>query len=229
MTQYLYIVFFLFTCVTTLAQNAKDERGHHTMMLTGGLSAYGSEPSYNIGIGYSWFPLKYVGASIGVEIQKYMDSKNGFILEDGNKKYEITKDQLEISHFSLTPAVSLRSPILWFKNRNSGITFQCDPGLMLTFPNQHLNVAEHRPEDSMTGTTHLKSFTNHGGKCVFWRIRNLLSFTDGNGQISLGYSLSNFDPFSCHRNMTVGSRKIFQNSPKHNFSHTFFIAFGYNF
>lgn len=68
MTQYLYIVFSLFTCATTLAQNAKDERGHHTMMLTGGLSAYSSEPSYNIEIGYSWFPLKYVGANLLAEL-----------------------------------------------------------------------------------------------------------------------------------------------------------------
>lgn len=184
----------------------------------------GYDVTFSHELDYQWYPLKYMGIGIGVEYdkndvvdQQSRDEKNGW-------GYSYDKDA--VVRLNFLPMLSFRTPSVWFSyDRSWGIMLRCDPMIMLSVPtNDHMWIT---PEP-FPGTDNYREgnvkVSNHGGKWLSWRVRSALSFYNEFGMISIGYSFSNYNLYSCRNNMVYRGKKIFNRGQDD--TSTLFISIG---
>lgn len=218
-----FCLLFLFSSIASFASNDTSERdtgGHspHYLDFTAGLLAYGSDPGYSLELSYAFFPVKYVGASLGLEFTRMLGSDGTYI----DLLHDINEDDAKVMHFNLNPSVCFRSPILWFKGHESGLQLQVSPGAQFTMPKRSVVIDEHNGSGIVMRDYEIKC---DNSRYVFWRVKSSVSWTDGQSHISLGYSMSNYDVYVFRRNLSFNGKKIFSDG-RHKFLHTFFVSVG---
>lgn len=74
-----------------------------------------------------------------------------------------------------------------------------------------------------------KTAKNHGGKSSFWRVKSSISLGFDDAILSVGYTISNQDPYSGRRNVLFDWCSVSQGIGNSRFSHELFVSAGYSF
>lgn len=196
--------------------------------ISAGLSAYGSDSGYNIEAFYTWFPLRYVGMGCGVELFKGItDNDVGTMFDVDGRHYTIEEGDADVRRIALTPHLSVRTPMIWFRGHKRGLFVESSPGLVLSWPNNNTVTAWYL-ENQHDKVEHSLRCHNTGGRAVYWRVRNALTYKEGHAQLSLGYTISNFGMFDNRRTININGRRLYDDAQKR-FTHTVFVSAAYTF
>lgn len=74
-----------------------------------------------------------------------------------------------------------------------------------------------------------RSVRNKGGDVVFWRVKSALSLGIDQLAFSLGYTISNQDPYSGRRNVCFDGHKISPSRGTYKFLHECSVSLSYSF
>lgn len=216
------------------AQEENDDFRNNRNLIecVGALYFYGSDPAYSYGFSYYWYPCYYVGLGSGFFFQQwgeivgevlpisFRDKQNReFNFDDDN---HITKGGLYIGPSFRTPSFRIG------KDRDVRLFFQCNPSLLLSIPNDKYVYSHTFSKDRELYRESIR-LKNKDGKCCFWQLRTTASVAIDNVILSLGYGLSNFEPFSGSRNVIWENRNISKPNSNYAVTHELLISAAYSF
>lgn len=121
-----------------------------------------------------------------------------------------------------TPSVSLG------REKDYQLFLQCEPALILTLPNEAFSYA-HYTEEGGKIKGEFRSVRNKGGDVAFWRVKSALSLGIDQLAFSLGYTISNQDPYSGRRNVCFDGHKISPSRSTYKFLHECSVSLSYSF
>lgn len=227
------IVFVSLTFMSAYAQpEEKDFRSNkHVMVLSGAFSTYGSDPAFGWELSYYRYLLPYVGVTGGIAYQNWGDNidEPSFTATDRRGFLFTLEDKGKLERLHCIVGLSLRTPSIKIsKAEDYSLFLQCDPAMLFTLPNEKFSYSRTYKEDNMA-LKEWKTAKNHEGKCYFWRVKSSISLGIDNVILSIGYIISNQDPFSGRRNVMFDGRKVSNGISKHHFTHEFYLSAGYSF
>ena len=197
-------------------------------------SLYSCELSsaYGCGLSYYWYPCYYVGLGSGLFFQEWGEIASKIlphtIRDKQNREFNIDDDN-HIIKGGLFIGPSFRTPSFRVgKDEDVRLLFQCNPSLLFSIPNNSYVYSHTFLKD---GTLFKESIRlkNREGKWYFWQIRTTVSLAIDKLIFSLGYGLSNFEPFSGSRNVRWENTNISKTNSDHVVTHEFFISAAYSF
>lgn len=220
----------LFSILLIILTTVTQAREKNEATFYAGLSAYGSEPTYNLELSYSYFFLPNIGVTGGIEYIDNYDRYGGFSTEINGRKCEIKDEDARIQKFSFNFLASFKTPIVWLNRKHeSGLIYHCDPGICISIPwNDRVSLWEiDQQHPFLEEVTH--TVNNHNGQVMSWKVRNRISYRIPDAEVSIGYTISNFDLFGGRRNMKINNRPLWHDLPSHKFTHTVFVSVSYIF
>ncbi len=197
--------------------------------VTGGLCD-SNEDSYMVEISAAYYPLTYVGVSLGIE---WNDNHGNRSLIEKYEDYEYDPDR--VIKINLNPSLAFRTPTLWLNKRHSsGLMLHCDPGFCLSVLPVNDRVTFDEVKDSH-GVGHPASFwdienavtrsvRNHGGKWCFWRMKSSLTFRSDDVFLSLGWITSNYNMEYCRNNIRYTNGKRYNGIDRFKHTNTVFVS-----
>lgn len=186
----------------------------------------GDDVSVAFELDYQYYPLKYFGFGVGLE----MDDNHGdepLIGGSDDTEYDVDR----IMKVNLHPMLSFRTPTVWFSHDSSwGMMIRCDPGLVLSWPaNDEISVTDNiSPDEFGRPIAHRSTIKNHDGKWFFWRVRTGLSFYNEFGMITIGWSISNYNINYCRNHMEYKGEQLYGHD-SFTKTNSLFIALSYCF
>lgn len=230
------IAFIFCLCLSVIHLFAGEREGDfktnkNVLSLSGSLFAYGSEPALGLEVSYIRYIGKYIGVMTGLAFQNWIDNdyKPNTEVSDGKgQKYTLYDDgKLLRGNWLIgpnfrTPSVSLG------RERDYQLFLQCEPALILTLPNEAFSYA-HYTEEGGKIKGEFRSVRNKGGDVVFWRVKSALSLGIDQLAFSLGYTISNQDPYSSRRNVCFDGHKISPSRGTYKFLHECSVSLSYSF
>ena len=156
--------------------------------------------SFEFGIKY--FPVKFVGIGVGVGIGGDIGELQSTTFEVGDMRV-IADDGLGVVWFDT--GLQLQSPTLW-RNGDGDVklSLKADAGIRLPVPKNDKISYYIVPKAAGTwesGPTQYER--NHGGESCFLYFKPAVVLDVNRCQVWLGYLLSNMDPYSGVRNVTI--------------------------
>lgn len=202
-----------------------------TAGITGGLCD-SNEDSYMVELSAAYYPLTYVGVSLGIE---WNDNHGDKPLIEKYEDYEY--DPKRIIQINLNPSLAFRTPTLWLnKRRSSGLMLHCDPGLAMSLlRNGSVTFDEAKDvhgvghpatfEDVANGNVVSRTVRNHGGKWLFWRVKSAITLRSGDAFLSLGWVASNYNIEYCRNNIRYTNGRRYNGIDKYTHTGTVFASF----
>ena len=95
-------------------------------------------------------------------------------------------------------------------------------------PNEAFSYA-HYTEEGGKIKGEFRSVRNKGGDVAFWRVKSALSLGIDQLAFSLGYTISNQDPYSGRRNVCFDGHKISPSRGTYKFLHECSVSLSYSF
>lgn len=216
-------------CMATKAQDFRKNK--NVVSLSGVLSTYGSDPAFGGELTYYRFLFPYVGVMGGMAYQNWGDNtdKPSFNATDRRGLHFRLEDEGKLERLHCIVGLSLRTPPLKIsKEEESFLFFQFDPAMVFTIPNEKFSYSRIYQEGNMA-MKEWKTAKNHGGKSSFWRVKSSISLDIDNAILSVGYTISNQDPYSGRRNVLFDGCSVSHGISNNRFSHEFFVSAGYSF
>ena len=191
-----------------------------------GISA-GDDASLSYEASFSWFPLRYAGLGMAIELD---DNKGNQPLFASSKYDDYTYDHTRVMRLNLQASMAFRAPLIRFRKMDGMLMLQCNPGLVISVPKNDSEWLfppySHDANGRSTGQEmHLK---NRDGQILAWRVRTALTLYGDKCGVSLGWSISNYNIQSCRNNMYYGSERITGYDHLSN-TNTLFVALSYCF
>ena len=156
--------------------------------------------SFEFGIKY--YPIKFVGVGVGVGIGGDIGELQSTTFEVGDMQV-IADDGLGVTWFGA--GLQLQSPILW-RNGDGDVklSLKADAGIRLPFPKNDKISYYVVPKAAGTWESGPMQFErSHGGASCFLCFKPAVALDINRCQVWLGYLLSNMDPYSGVRNVTI--------------------------
>ena len=202
--------------------------------VTGGLRS-DNEDYYMVEISAAYYPLKYVGVSLGLE---WDDNRGGKPLMEslGDANGYEAYDPNRVTMINVNPGLALRTPTLWMNKRHSwGLMLHCVPGLCIsTLPNDWVCFYEVRDKngvghpaaqaDNRYANVIERKVRNHGGKWCFWRVKSSLTLRSGDVFLSLGWIASDYNIEYCRNNIYYTNGRRYNGIDKYKHSGTLFAS-----
>lgn len=214
------LLILLFQAQAQAKEKDEDFRDNHNVAgFFASLNAYGSDPGYSLGLSYAYYPIQYMGIGATMSYQRWDvgDIVNHEVQTKGDI-YTLDDDDDKVEKLILTVAPCLRTPSLRVgKREDMRLFLQAEPGIMLNvLPNDNLTYVCQRVEGQPgKWVQRLLYAKNHGGQQLSWLFRPSLNLGIDSGIISLGCTLSGFDPYSSRRNVTAGNVKVSDGGREH--------------
>lgn len=171
-------------------------------------AAASSYSTFSIEFGYRYGFNNYVGlrSSLRLETEgweamtpfgEFSSASSPFTHWDTSKDERLNKIYLGVSlPISSPPVMTLREMKFWI---------QLDPGVYFTVPYSSLNV---RLRKAGSDNFEQRKFSSHGGQWIAWYGKTSVMFSISNLSFGIGYGISNLDPFSSRRRITVNGNPI---------------------
>ncbi|MDR0836294.1 MAG: hypothetical protein LBN11_06945 [Tannerella sp.] len=139
----------------------------------------------------------------------------------------ISTDNWRVRKLLIRPAMKIRFPILK-EAQKPVLWFNMEPGLLFVpFPNETLTVTYSHSDLFSPGR--YKKIHNHKGDILYGQINNSISLDLDIFQLSLGYSISNYDLYGGRRNIVVDGASINSLIPKRHLTHSIFVSISSDF
>lgn len=214
----------------TAMKSRPVELSENMVTLQAGIST-GDDASLAYELGYTWYPLRYAGLSLGLELDDNKGEKGLFSSDEYDR---FTYDHTRVVRLNLHPALAFRLPLVQWRQKRRMLTVQCNPGLVVSVPKNDSKritspIFSEEAYDSngkyIYKQMHLK---NRDGKWLAWRVRSALTLCGDEWAISLGWSISNYNILSCRNNMYYKGKRVsgYDRLEKTN---TLFVAASYCF
>ena len=189
----------MFACVAANAQ-AVDEPMRHWQ----GYIETSFQNTMNLGfeVGIKYYPIRYVGIGAGVGIGGDIGELGTITFEAGDMMV-IADDGDGVVWFST--GLHLQSPALWRSSDGDGqLSLKADAGIRLPVPKNDKISYYVVPKAAGTWESGPMQYErNHGGASCFLCFKPALALDINRCQVWLGYLLSNMDPYSGVRNVTI--------------------------
>lgn len=177
----------------------------------------------------SWHFHKYLGVSAGLEFTSQYNQPsrstniNGYpaALIDNCKDigWMIFKPSLIVK----TPAINLNT------DGDCQLWFQAEPGISLACPFKNSVTYKIYEFNGAVGTVvDYMKFPNKDLRCFYWNARISANLALNRFVIGLGYGISDFDYYSCRRNIRLQNGGKFH-VPKKQISQNIVLSIGYRF
>ena len=153
-------------------------------------------------VGLKYFPIRYIGIGAGVGIGGDIGEMGTITFDAGDMKV-IADDGSGAAWFST--GLQLQSPALWRdSDGNSQLSLKADVGIRLPVPKNDKISYYVVPKAAGTWESGPMQFErNHGGASCFLYFKPAVALDINRCQVWLGYLLSNMDPYSGVRNVTI--------------------------
>lgn len=188
---------------------------------------YANEQAWIIEPEMLWHFHNLSGISFGIELTRQYNQPNRQAIIDGHEA-ELTNNERNIGWIVFKPAIILRTPDLWLNTCDDmHLWLQTSAGISLACPFSNSLTYEIREFNGNMGTTiAYREFKNNGLNWFYWNSRFNINFSFDRFILGVGYGISNFDYYSCRRNVILGNNIKFY-VPRRELSHSIFISFGY--
>lgn len=200
--------------------------------LTIALYANGSTPGYRIDLNYARWMNQNLGitASIGYAryfLEDYLPSAQ--VNDRTGRVFNRDDDKLmPAPYVAVGPA--LRIPVLHLgKERDWILGWECRPSFTLTIPNQQFYYSHIEPGNDLTGTVTSIRARNSSGQWNYLQLVNRIYVENTGVILSLGYGISNEQPFSHIRNIRFEGQNVSAATPGRKPTHTVTLSIGYAF
>lgn len=155
--------------------------------------------------------------------------KPNFNATDRRGRHFTLEDEGKLERLHCIVGLSLRTPPLKTSKKEEYFLFsQFDPAMVFTIPNEKFSYSRIYQEGNMA-MKEWKTAKNHGGKSSFWRVKSSISLGFDDAILSVGYTISNQDPYSGRRNVLFDWCSVSQGIGNSRFSHELFVSAGYSF
>lgn len=168
-------------------------------LYTGGEEAWSLEPSVD------WNFNRYFGVGLGIEYTKQIFD-HCVSTTINNMEASVLDREREVSWLMFKPHVVIRSPYVWLsKNSEVKLWVQAEPGLSMGVPEHNsITFGAGGPENSDVYQETYK-LRNKGLRWFYWNSRFSANVMLDCIIIGAGYAVSNFDYYSCRRNVMLPS------------------------
>ena len=194
----LMILLALLTTLSAFTQENEPVRHWQGFMET----SFHNTMDLSFEFGIKYFPVKYVGVGVGIGIGGDIGELQSTTFEVGDMQV-IADDGLGVTWFGA--GLQLQSPILW-RNGDGDVklSLKADAGIRLPFPKNDKISYYVVPKAAGTWESGPMQFErNHGGASCFLCFKPAVALDINRCQVWLGYLLSNMDPYSGVRNVTI--------------------------
>lgn len=223
-------------CLSVIHLFASEREGEfrtnkNVLSLSSSLFVYGSEPALGLEVSYTRCFGKYIGVMTGLAFQNWMDNDYKPKLEvsdsKGQKYTRYDDGKLLRGNWLIGP--NFRSPSVGLgREKDYQLFLQCEPALILTLPNEAFSYV-HYTEEGGKIKGEFRTVRNKGEDVVFWRVKSALSLGIDQLAFSLGYTISNQDPYSSRRNVCFDGHKISPSRGTYKFLHELSVSLSYSF
>lgn len=194
----LMILLALLTTLSAFTQENEPVRHWQGFMET----SFHNTMDLSFEFGIKYFPVKYVGVGVGIGIGGDIGELQSTTFEVGDMQV-IADDGLGVTWFGA--GLQLQSPILW-RNGDGDVklSLKADAGIRLPFPKNDKISYYVVPKAAGTWESGPMQFErSHGGASCFLCFKPAVALDINRCQVWLGYLLSNMDPYSGVRNVTI--------------------------
>ncbi|MDE5809299.1 MAG: hypothetical protein K2H59_03335 [Muribaculaceae bacterium] len=215
MKRYFCLIAFilgLFLCVDINAQKKIEDDMEHNRII---FSAATTSDTYLLEMGYHYMFSNYVG--VGGTFGFWKVSSSGG--RASGKGWWVDDDYNDPSNIYIKPSVILKSPQL------SIFSLYAEPGIMLNVPYQKAYV---ELTDQFPHCEYERISTNKG-QWLALELRAGISADFSSFGITLGYLMSNLDPFSMYRHMSYNGVSFQSFYRKKSFRQGAFISASFSF
>ncbi|MDE6224506.1 MAG: hypothetical protein K2M25_00025 [Muribaculaceae bacterium] len=208
----LILLVALIFCSEAYAQKKiEDDMEHNRIMLSGAMTS----DTYLLDIGYHYMFSNYVGVGGTFGFWKVFSSGG----RASGKGWWVDDDYNDPSNIYLKPSVILKSPQL------NIFSLYAEPGIMLNVPYQKAYV---ELTDQFPHCEYERISTNKG-QWLALELRAGISADFSSFGITLGYLMSNLDPFSMYRHMSYNGVSFQSFYRKKSFRQGAFISASFSF
>lgn len=178
----------------------------------------------------TWQFNRYLGVAMGIEFTSQHNQASRSTDIDGHWA-NLVDNQVNCGWIVFKPSIVFKSPSLIRKNEDIQLWLQAEPGLSVACPFHNSLTYEIIDFNDHGGTGNIlgyRTFRNKGLNCIYWNARLSLNISLDRWVIGAGYGISNFDYYSCRRNVTLANGNKFR-VPAREMSHSVFLSLGYRF
>jgi len=172
---------------------------------------------------------KYLGVAMGIEFTSQYNQPSQTTTINGKEAY--TDDSTKnIGWMIFKPSLVIKSPAVWKNNDDDyRIWFQFEPGISLACPFRNSTTYKISTIPGGNGPAlEYVSYSNKNLQWFYWNARISANFSVDRAVVGLGYGFSNFDYFSCRRNIQLPNGAKYY-VPKKEFSQSIVLSVGYKF
>lgn len=194
---------------------------------SGGL--YFDQTAWSLETSIEWSFKKYLALYCGFEMTSEFGQWDYHTVIDGLEARTTDNDR-DVKWFILKPGLVVKTPAL-LRNRDGDIRFwlQAKPGLSFACPVSNSVTFELiRYQANVGKVVGHHRIGNEGLQWFYWQCPFSMTVAFDRFICSLGYELSNFDYYSCRRNVMLPAGHKYP-VPKRRISQKVFLAIGYNF
>lgn len=222
------ILTLLTLCVSVLEFKGSDSNPNFMTTFYGGIYI-NNEQAWIIEPEVTWNFHKYLGMSLGMEITRQYNQPNRLTLIDGYEA-ELTDNERNIGWVIFKPNILVKTPNLWLNDsKDIGLLVQVSGGISIACPFRNSLTYEIKEFNGNVGSTvAYRTFKNMGLNWLYWNSRVSLKVSLDRFLLGIGYGLSNFDYYSCRRNIRMNGNTKFSVPPKL-MSQSMFISMGLKF
>lgn len=228
MRRLLAIMASILSLCTLPAQQIEDKHDFtarlHAGIYVNNSNAWILEPSV------TWQFHRYVGVAAGIEITAQHNQASRSIDLDGHWA-NLVDNEVNFGWIVFKPSIVLRSPSLIRRNDDIKLWLQAEPGISLACPFHNsltYEIIDFNDHGGTGNTLGYETFSNKGLEWFYWNARVSLNLELDRWVIGAGYGLSNFDYYSCRRDVTLPGGNKFR-VPSRELSHSVFLSLGYRF
>ena len=222
-----FIIIFASFLFASLRISAQEENFRFTANLYGGIYADG-EPSWIVEPSIAWHFHKYIGVAFGVELTSQYGQSSHLANING---YEacLTDSEKNIAWIAFKPSVIFKTPNILRNDNDISLWFQAEPGLNLACPFRNsLTYDLYSIKGNVGAYIDSYTFRNKGLEWFYWNVRVSVNMAFYRFVFGAGYGISNFDYYSCRRNVTLYDGTKFH-TPKKTMAQSVFLSIGYKF
>ena len=224
-------IFYVFIFILTLpfiCEAHADEASKWETNLYGGIYIE-NEQAWIIEPSIAWHFHNYFGVAVGLEFTSQYNQPSRSLTINGHNA-NLVDNNKNIAWMLFKPAIVLKSPTI---NLNKGggykLWFQVEPGISLACPFKNSVTYEMvNTQNSSFPFYDYVTFRNNGLKVFYWNAKISAKISIERWVLGLGYEISDFDYYSCRRNITLPNGSKFY-VPKKEISQSVLLSVGYKF
>lgn len=176
-------------------------------------------------------PIHYAGISLGLLFtQPYHTESCGGVTANKQLRWSCTDENSPSHILAFKPSLQFNSPrIEMGQDKEYALYFSVSPGITIPLPANQSILIDYFPNKAGVWTAlRREKKSNTGARAIFFHLRTGISLEVDDALIfSVGYTLSDFDPYAGSRNIIVEGEKL--KLPEHRLMHAGFVSIGYRF